>query len=185
MGTNVSPVDRPPRADAVSENRFTVELMQQADYRFEVRFDHPAVPPLITDEPPPLGGDAGPNPARLLGAAVANCLAASLLFSLRKFRNDAQPLRAAATVSLVRNAQNRLRIGRIAVDLRLAAAAADMRALDRVLAQFEDFCIVTQSVRAGITIDVRVFDRHGALLTPPVAGRSDRSADPAAAALAA
>lgn len=74
----------------MAASQFSIELAQQADYRFEARFDDPALPPLVTDEPPPLGGGAGPNPARLLGTAVANCLAASLLFSLRKFRNDAE-----------------------------------------------------------------------------------------------
>lgn len=146
---------------------FTLELVQQADYRFAVDFDDPAVPLLVTDEPPPLGGGTGPNPARLLGAAVANCLAASLLFSLRKFRNQAEPLRAVASVELARNAQNRLRIGRIGVELHLAARAADVRSLERVLGQFEDFCIVTQSVRAGIAVDVRVIDRDGVVLSPP------------------
>jgi uncharacterized OsmC-like protein len=143
------------------------ELAQQADFRFEVRFDH-GIPPLLTDEPAPLGGDAGPNPARLLGAAVANCLAASLLFALRKFRNtEAEPLRATASVQKTRNAENRLRISRIAVDLHLAAPAAALRSLERVLAQFEDFCIVTQSVRAGIAVDVRVIDNDGQVLEVP------------------
>jgi organic hydroperoxide reductase OsmC/OhrA len=154
----------------MAEGTFTIELVQQADYRFEARFDDPALPPLVTDEPPPLGAGAGPNPARLLGTAVANCLAASLLFSLRKFRNQVEPLSAAATVSMVRNAQNRLRIGRIAVDLHLAGTAADVKSLDRVLAQFEDFCVVTQSVRAGITVDVRVLDRDGHVLAVPAMG---------------
>jgi uncharacterized OsmC-like protein len=146
----------------------TIQLAQQADYRFEVRFDNPALATLITDEPAPLGGDAGPNPARLLGAAVANCLAASLLFSLRKFKNHVEPLRAFAKVSVVRNEQNRLRIGRIGVDLHLAGLASEIRSLGRVLEQFEDFCIVTQSVRAGITVDVRVFDLNGDAVVPPV-----------------
>lgn len=150
----------------MAESQFTIELVQQADYRFEAHFDNPALPVLVTDEPPPLGGDTGPNPARLLGTAVANCLAASLLFSMRKFKNQPEPLRAVATVEVVRNAENRLRIGRIGVDLHLGAAAAEMRSLDRVLGQFEEFCIVTQSVRAGIAVDVRVVDREGAVLTP-------------------
>ena len=38
-------------------SEFTIELVQQADYRFEARFDNPALPPLDTAEPAPLGGD--------------------------------------------------------------------------------------------------------------------------------
>lgn len=148
----------------VSEGGFSLELRQQSDFAFEVDFRDAALPPLHTDEPPPLGQGTGPNPARLLAAAVTNCLAASLLFALRKFRNAAEPLRAVATLSMARNAQNRLRIARIGVDLHLGAAAHELHALDRVLDQFEDFCIVTQSVRAGIPVDVRVLDATGAVL---------------------
>jgi hypothetical protein len=36
--------------------------------------------------------------------------------------------------------------------------------LERVLASFEDFCTVTQSVKAGIPVSVSVFDAHGAQL---------------------
>lgn len=43
----------------MAESQFTIELVQQADYRFEAHFDNPALPALVTDEPPPLGGDAG------------------------------------------------------------------------------------------------------------------------------
>lgn len=153
------------------DGEFTIELRQQADYRFEARFDNPTIAPLLTDETAPLGGDAGPNPSRLLGAAVANCLAASLLFAMRKFKNAPEPLRAVATVRLVRNDQKRLRIGRIAVDLHLGVAADKLVQLDRVLDQFEEFCVVTQSVRAGIQVDVRVLDLDGCVLHDSAAAR--------------
>jgi organic hydroperoxide reductase OsmC/OhrA len=149
------------------EDSFTIELVQQADYRFEARFDNPALPRLVTDEPAPLGHDAGPNPTRLLGTAVANCLAASLLFSMRKFKNTPDPIRALATVSLQRNEQKRLRVSRMVVDLHLGVPAAAIGMLDRILAQFEDFCVVTQSVRQAFPVDVRVFDGEGVLLKQP------------------
>ncbi|HEY2190412.1 MAG TPA: OsmC family protein [Caldimonas sp.] len=162
--------------DDLSERVITIDLAQQQGYRFEVRFDDPAVPVLLTDEPPPLGAGAGPDPARLLAAAVSNCLAASLLFALRKLGNHAEPLRAHATLRLGRNERNRLRVSRIAVDLNLGARAQDLRMLPRVLAQFEDYCIVTQSVRAGFTVDVQVFDRDG---TPLHATTTSPEAQPA------
>ena len=145
----------------MTDSPFTIELVQQADYRFEVHFDNPAVPLLTTDEAPPLGGDAGPNPARLLTVAVANCLSASLLFALRKFKNNPGTMRASATTSLVRSEQNRLRVGRIQVDIHLGVAATELKLLERALAQFEDFCVVTQSVRAAFPVDVRVLDSEG------------------------
>jgi organic hydroperoxide reductase OsmC/OhrA len=143
---------------------FTIELLQQADYRFEVHFDSAAVPVWVTDEAPPLGQDAGPNPSRLLLLAVANCLSASLLFALRKFKAEPGPLRTRATASLLRNEQKRLRVQRMQVDIHLGVAGAQLKQLDRALAQFEDFCVVTQSVRAAISVDVRVFDSLGVVL---------------------
>jgi uncharacterized OsmC-like protein len=148
----------------MDESRFTIELTQQADYRFETRFDRAGVPPLVSDEPPPLGGDAGPNPDRLLVAAIANCLCASLLFALRKFKNDAGPMRARGTATVVRNEQKRLRIGRVDVEIHLGVVAAELKQLERALAQFEDFCTVTQSVRAAFPVGVRVLDSAGVQL---------------------
>lgn len=136
--------------------------IEQVDaYEFRVHFDDSALPDLRTDEPPPLGGGVGPNPGRLLVAAVGNCLMASLLFALRKFRNDPAPLRAHAQARLARNAAGRWRIAGMEVDLQLADAAAALQHVERALAQFEDFCIVTESVRTGIPVAVRVHDAAG------------------------
>ncbi len=147
-----------------SDSGFRIELVQQSDYRFEAHFDDPDIPVLLTDERAPLGGNAGPSPVRLLAVAVANCLAASLLFAMRKFKNDPGPLRAVATVQMVRNAEKRLRVGRIAVDLHLEIAASSLTQLGRILGQFEEFCVVTQSVRLAFPVDVRVLDKGGTVL---------------------
>ena len=149
-------------AAATSEIR--IELVQLSDYQFEARFDDPGIPVLLTDEVAPLGGNAGPNPVRLLAVAVANCLAASLLFAMRKFKHNPGALRAVATVQMARNPQNRLRVGRIAVDLNLGKGASEVPMLERILGQFEEFCVVTQSVRPAFPVNVRVLDKTGAVL---------------------
>lgn len=148
----------------MAEDLAWLHLQQEENYRFCVTFDNPAIAPLITDESAPLGGDAGPNPARLLGAAVANCLAASLLFSLRKFKNAPEPISASVEIHLGRNEANRMRITHIDVELNVGQRGADVAMLARVLAQFEDFCIVTQSVRHGLPVNVTVKDRDGVTL---------------------
>lgn len=153
-----------------AEQTFGITLEQVSDYEFRVRFDETSIPDLITDETSPLGGDAGPNPSRLLAAAVANCLSASLLFALRKYKNTPGPMGAKAQVTLARNEHGRLRITHVGVDLQLADKADVLEHLDRVLAQFEDFCIVTQSVRQGIAVDVRVLDGDGVALPAGGAG---------------
>ena len=144
----------------------TVTLVWREAYRFAVDFgQQPAAATLLTDVKPPLGTGAGPDSEQLLVAAVANCLASSLLFSLRKFRNEAVPMRTTAEAALSRNAQGRLRVAGIEVAIRLGVAASTLRQIDRALAQFEDFCVVTQSVRAAVPVAVRVLDDDGTLLT--------------------
>ena len=62
-------------------NQFSIQVQLIEDYLFKIDFGE--FGDVLTDEPPPLGGGEGPNPARLVAAAVGNCLCASLLFSLR------------------------------------------------------------------------------------------------------
>ncbi len=144
--------------------QFTLTLTQESDYVFRIEFDDTAIPALHTDESAPLGGDSGPNPSRLLVAAVANCLSASLLFSLRKYKNSPGTIVTRATARLERNEQKRLRVAHIDVAIQLPDAAADYAQTERLLQQFENFCVVTESVRSGVPVDVTVRDAAGAML---------------------
>ena len=56
----------------------------------------------LLDEPQPLGGNRSPNAAALLGAAVGDCLAASLTFCLRKSRTTVDDMTANVTTHVVR-----------------------------------------------------------------------------------
>jgi uncharacterized OsmC-like protein len=141
-------------------------LEQEGPYAFRVNFEGTDLAALHTDEPAPLGAGAGPNPSALLLAGVANCLSASLLFALRKFRNDPGPIRAEIVARRERNAEGRWRIPRAEVAIHLSDKAADLEHFDRVLAQFEEFCIVTQSVREGVQVDVRIIDADGVARVP-------------------
>jgi uncharacterized OsmC-like protein len=145
----------------MADMEFTLTLSRQQDYRFNVQFDLAGVPDLQLDEPLPLGAGAGPNASRLLAAAVANCLSASLLFCLGKFKQDPQGLTAHVTGKMVRNEQGRLRMGGIAVDIRLEQT---VERLAHCADQFEEFCVVTDSVRNGIPVSVQVRDAAGQLI---------------------
>ncbi len=145
----------------MSEEQFRLNITQQSDYRFLVEFADTSIPALVTDEGAPIGGGAGPDPARMLATAIGNCLAASLLFALRKFKNQPEPIGATVDVTLARNEAKRLRIGNVAVALSLGKAEVELEQLERVLAQFEDFCTVTASVRGGIPVEVSVVDSTG------------------------
>jgi organic hydroperoxide reductase OsmC/OhrA len=141
-----------------------VTLTQESDYAFRIAFDETSLGDLHTDEPSPLGADSGPNPSRLLVAAVANCLSASLLFAMRKYKNSPEGIVTHATAKIGRNEQNRLRIMHIDVAIELPDSATEYAQIDRLLEQFENFCVVTESVRAGVPVSVSVTDSAGQML---------------------
>jgi len=144
----------------MSDELVRVDLLQQADYRFETRFGAD-IAPLQTDEPPPLGTGQGPSPVQLLCAAVGNCLSDSLLFALRKYKQAPEPLRCSVEAQVGRNAEGRLRVLAMHARLQLGVPAGQLQHLDRVLSQFEAFCTVTQSVGQGIAISTAVVDGNG------------------------
>jgi organic hydroperoxide reductase OsmC/OhrA len=149
----------------MSEGSFTITLEQEQDFDFRVKFDWPDNAELLLDEPEPLGHRHGPNAARLVAAAVGNCLSASLVFCLKtKFKQNPGPVRASVTGNLARNERGRIRIGGLAVRIELAESAEALQHLERCMAQFEDFCVVTESIRHGIPVDVEVVDASGRLL---------------------
>lgn len=144
-------------------NDVSVTITRQDKYRFLVDFG-PGLPPMTSDEPPPAGGGAGASPTQLLAAAVANCLSASLVFANAKFKEDPGALTATATCEIGRNDRNRLRVTGIKIKIVLGTAPEALTHLDRAMAQFEDFCTVTQSVRGGIPVAVTVAAPDGRIL---------------------
>jgi uncharacterized OsmC-like protein len=149
----------------MSNSPVTVRLLQVQDYQFDVSFDAPT-PTLRTDEPAPLGQGAGPSPVQLLASAVGNCLSDSLLFALRKFKQQPEPLQCEVSAEVGRNAEGRMRVLGLQAVLTLGVPAAALQHLDRVLASFEGYCTVTQSVGQAFPIHVKVLDSTGAVLTP-------------------
>jgi organic hydroperoxide reductase OsmC/OhrA len=135
---------------------FTTILERTDGYRFKVRFDSPDLPEMILDEPKPLGEGSGPNASRLLSAAVGQCLSASLLFCLAKARLNVERLETTVETSFRRNEKGRLRIDSLRVHLHLSTGRGDVERLKRCSELFEDFCVVTQSVRQGIPVSVDV-----------------------------
>ncbi len=140
-----------------------VTVTREENYRFSVDFG-PDIAALVADEPAPVGEGAGPSPSHLLAAAVANCLSASLLFAVRKFKEDPGKIAATAVCEIGRNEKNRLRVTSIRVSIALGAAPETLSHLDRALAQFEDFCTVSQSVQSGIPYSVTVIAPDGRVL---------------------
>ena len=142
-------------------HRITLKL--DKGYEFLATFEKwPDLPALRLDEPPPLGEAHGPNAAGLLAAAVGNCLAASLLFCLRRSRVEVRDLAAHVTARVVRNDKGRFRIGGINVEIAPVLSPETAGRLQRCAEMFEDFCVVTESVRHGIPVTVTLAAPEGA-----------------------
>ncbi len=142
---------------------FQIHLARLDGYRFRADFGD-AIPALEVDEGPPLGKGAGPNPTKLLATALAECLSSSLIFCLAKSRVEVGTLAASATGTLVRNERGRIRVGGIEVVLRPELPGAEPDKVRKCLELFEDFCVVTASVRQGLAVGVRVEGANGEVL---------------------
>lgn len=148
----------PAKPHIVDENSAndTIELDLIKGFAQEVHWGVTGATTMVIDEPEPLGENRGPSPGRVLAAALASCLGASLLFCLKKSRIDVKGLHTTASVALKRNEQGRLRIGTITVRLAPVVPLDQQPRMARCLEVFEDYCIVTASVRPAVTVDVSV-----------------------------
>ena len=135
---------------------FAITVDQIDGFEFRVRFDKPNHADLNLDEPPPLGKDTAPNAARILAAAIGNCLSASLLFCARRGKLELGTIHTRVATQISRTETGRLRVTNVDVDIDPGITDAhDPKAL-RCLELFEDYCTVTQSVRQGIPVHVAV-----------------------------
>ena len=134
---------------------YTITIERIQDFEFRVKFDK-LFPELLMDEPPPVGHDKGPNATRVLAAAIGNCLSASLMFCLQRSKLEVDTLQAEVTPTVTRNEEGRWRIQHLDVKLFFTMRKDDPKRYQRCVDIFENYCIVTSSVRRGIPVDVEV-----------------------------
>jgi uncharacterized OsmC-like protein len=137
----------------MAEERTHHVTLKLADkFRFVAEFADVPNASVVFDEPLPLGDNSAPNAAEMLGAAVGNCLAASLTLCLRRARINVHDMTAHVTTHVARNERGRFRIRGIDVQLEpVVDAGATIGRCEEI---FQDFCIVTASVEQGIPVHV-------------------------------
>lgn len=140
----------------MTEKGIVTKLKLIENYKFNAEFDVDYVPDIILDETKPDGEGTGPNPTRLLSAAVGHCMSSSLIFCLKKARVRINDLQTKVTTNLYRNDQKRLRIKSIEIEIQLEVEEEDKHRVPRCLKLFEDYCTVSQSIRKGIEVNVNV-----------------------------
>ncbi|MFX1388861.1 MAG: OsmC family protein [Promethearchaeota archaeon] len=104
----------------------------------------------------------GPNPSRMLALGVLGCLSASFIFCLKKKNFTVDDFESEAEVTISRNEKGFLRVQKI--DVNIVPKIKDPETLKRAkqclkpvkdgVSFFEQYCIVTQSVRSGIEVNV-------------------------------
>ncbi len=119
--------------------------------------------PVITDEPDPVGTNAGPSTPSMLAMAVGHCLSASLVETLRHAGIYVQALTTEAIAIVTPNKQGNPRIKQINVTI-APVVDKESRNIARCIAVFEDYCTVCQSIRPAIPVRVEVpyIVRHAA-----------------------
>jgi uncharacterized OsmC-like protein len=137
----------------MKETEFRVEVERVSGYDFIVRFKE-GMESVMMSEPRPLGSGEHPHAGHMLAAAMGHCMSASLLYCFERSRVEAGPMKAEILTKVERNDNGRLRLTKIC--LKLEPEVDDMERAKRCIAVFKDYCIVTQSVREGIDIEVEV-----------------------------
>ena len=143
--------------------KFTISMEHLEGYEYKVKFDWPQADDLLMDEPAPLGAQKGPNASRALAAAVGNCLTASLMFCTGKHEPPDRGAKTEVPCRMIRNEKKRMRVGGMDVKITVSGDVESSERLKRCLSLFEDFCVVTASVRDGIDVNVQVVNEAGDL----------------------
>ena len=140
----------------------SVTITRQDKYRFLVDFGA-GMPTSVADEPAPLGAD-GAVAVAPVGGLHCELPLREPSFRAREVQGRPGRLTATAACRFGRNDKNRLRVVGIDVTLTLGVAPETLGHLDRALAQFEEFCTVSQSVKAGIPFTAVVLAPDGRVL---------------------
>jgi len=110
-----------------------VDLRLVTKYRVMAEFPEVSgTPSLLFDERPPVGDGQGPNAAMVLGAAIGDCLSATLMNCLTRAHVELQALTATVVTRVARNHAGRFRISGIEVELCPTVPAGERAGLERL-----------------------------------------------------
>ncbi len=99
----------------------------------------------------------GPNPSKLLALSVLGCLAASFTFCLQKRNFSLSNIEGKAVITSIRNDKGFWRLKKIDIKLIPKIDNPKIRkGADQCRKFFEQFCIISESVREGIEINVNL-----------------------------
>jgi uncharacterized OsmC-like protein len=141
-----------------AERHFGASIRFVEGFRFESQAHegevrHGAV--VVTDEPDPVGTNAGPSTPSMLAMAVGHCLSASLVETLRYAGIAPLSMHTEAIAVVAPNDEGLPRIRRIEVRIVPVLERASGN-IQRCIDVFERYCTVCQSIRPAIPVQVDV-----------------------------
>jgi organic hydroperoxide reductase OsmC/OhrA len=83
-------------------------------------------------------------------------MSSSLLFCLQKARAQVKGMKTRVDAKMTRNEKGRWRITEVAVELTPEVEREYVSQMERCVAIFDDFCIVSKSVEQGIPVKAKV-----------------------------
>lgn len=99
----------------------------------------------------------GPSPVKLLALSVLSCLLASFEFCLEKKNLELSDLEGKAEIIIARDKKNFWRVKKIDIDILPKIDNPEMRKrVDQCKRLFEQYCIISESLRKGIEINVNL-----------------------------
>ncbi len=99
----------------------------------------------------------GPNPSKLLALSVLGCMAASFAFCLQKKNFSLPHFDGKAVITSNRNEKGFWRVKKIDIILNPEIKNPEMlKRVDQCKKFFEQFCIISESIREGIEINTTI-----------------------------
>ncbi|MBN1802648.1 MAG: OsmC family protein [Candidatus Lokiarchaeota archaeon] len=97
----------------------------------------------------------GPSASKLLASAILGCLSASFVFCLKKRNLTLDDFKGEAEIIVGKNEKNLLRVKELNVHLTPTSSDPEvLKRIEQCKKFFEQYCTITESVRAGITVNV-------------------------------
>ncbi|MFX0083421.1 MAG: OsmC family protein [Candidatus Hodarchaeota archaeon] len=99
----------------------------------------------------------GSSPTKLLASSVLGCLAASFSFCLQKKNFSLSGFEGKAEVTIARNDKGYWRVRNINIELNPKIDTPEMRKrADQCEKFFEQYCIISESLRTGFEVNVNL-----------------------------
>jgi uncharacterized OsmC-like protein len=140
---------------SIDEKTIRVSMEREVGFEFKIDFGLEEVMELIMDEPEPVGKGRGPNASKVLAAVIGNCLSASLLFCLQKARVQVRGMKTKVSGTTKRNDEGRWRITDFDIAIQVEAKGSQNQK-EKCKKIFEDYCVVSQSIKQGIPMNVNI-----------------------------